>query len=292
MSAHTTFRVGGPADVWARPSGSDAESLAASVLRAAREEAVPVFVLGGGANLVVADAGIRGLVLDTAGCSSACFETVGNGSPEPVFAAGAGLSVDAAVEACAARSLGGLEFLAGMPGSVGGAVWMNARCYGRSISDVLVETTILDEQLDRVAVPFDPDAFGYKRSPFQSRGALIVSARFRLEPKPEADIRKTADANRSDRKEKGHYRLPSAGSAFKNDYAFGKPTGKIVDELGLRGLRIGGALVAPWHGNIIVNSGDATAADIRALAEEVTFRVERAVGLRLEPEILFVGDWS
>lgn len=291
MSAHTTFRVGGPADLWARPAGADAEDQAARILRFAREESVPVFVLGGGANLVVADAGIRGLVLDTTGCSSAVFETrvAGTGA---ALVAGAGLSVDDAVEACAARSLSGLEFLAGMPGTLGGAVWMNARCYGRSVSDILEETTLIGDGFARVPVPFDPAAFGYKKSPFQAMNALIVSARFRLEPRPEAEIRETAEANRADRKAKGHYRLPSAGSAFKNDYAYGKPTGKIADELGLRGLRVGGAVVAPWHGNIIVNDGGATAADIRALVDEVSSRVERALGLKLEPEILFVGDWS
>ena len=293
MSAHTTFRVGGPADLWARPTGANAEDQAVRILRAAREETVPVFVLGGGANIVVADAGIRGLVLDTTGLSSVVFETGGGGAgTEEFLVAGAGLSVDDAVEACASRSLSGLEFLAGMPGTLGGAVWMNARCYGRSVSDVLKETTLLDESFARVSVPFDSAAFGYKKSPFQSINALILSARFRLVPRPEAEIRKTADANRADREAKGHYRLPSAGSAFKNDYAYGKPTGKIADELGLRGLRVGGAFVAPWHGNIIVNDGGATAADIRALVDEVSARVELAIGLKLEPEILFVGDWS
>ena len=289
MAAHTTFRVGGPADLWARPSGADAAGLCAQVLRAARDEGVPVFVLGGGANLVVADAGIRGLVLDTTGCSAFSFEVDVAGAP--TLAAGAGLSVDDAVDACSGRSLGGLEFLAGMPGTVGGAVWMNARCYGRSISDALLETVILDERLELAAIPFRAEEFDYKKSPFQNRDVLILQARFRLERAPEAALRAAAEAHRADREEKGHYRLPSAGSAFKNDYGYGKPTGKIVDELGLRGLRVGGAAVAPWHGNIIVNEGSATAADIRALTDEVASRVEAAIGLVLEPEILFVGDW-
>lgn len=289
MAPHTTFRVGGPADFWARPSGPDAGGLCAAVLRAAREEDVPVFILGGGANLVVADAGIRGLVLDTGGCAAAAFGEDGEG---PCVDAGAGLSVDDAVEACASRSLSGLEFLAGMPGTVGGAVWMNARCYGRSVSDLLVETRVLDEEFRETPLPYRAADFGYKKSPFQKGGLLILSARLRLERRPEADIRAAAAANRADRESKGHYRLPSAGSAFKNDYAFGKPTGKVVDELGLRGLAVGGARVAPWHGNIVVNDGGATAADIRSLVEDVADRVKAAVGLVLEPEILFVGDWS
>jgi UDP-N-acetylmuramate dehydrogenase len=118
MSRHTSFRVGGPADVWARPSGPDAEQKAGRLLRIAREESVPVFILGGGANLVVADAGIRGLALDSGGLASLAFDPAGGDAA--FFSAGAGLSMDDAVEACAARSLGGLEFLAGMPGTVRG----------------------------------------------------------------------------------------------------------------------------------------------------------------------------
>jgi UDP-N-acetylmuramate dehydrogenase len=168
---------------------------------------------------------------------------------------------------------------------------MNARCYGRSISDLSPEATIVDEELRTVQVPFDPAAFAYKKSPFQTRDVLILSVRLSLAPRPEAELRAEAAELRADRERKGHYRLPSAGSAFKNDYAFGTPTGKIVDDLGLRGLRRGGAMVADWHGNIIVNAGGATASDIRALVDEVADRVRRAVGLVLEPEILFVGEW-
>ncbi|MFA6506362.1 MAG: UDP-N-acetylmuramate dehydrogenase [Treponemataceae bacterium] len=296
MSSHTTFRVGGPADLWVRPTGADATVLCAEVLRAAKSEAVPVFILGGGANLVVADAGIRGLVLDMTGCTSIFFEHSGvepdaGDDGGPILVVGAGLSVDAAVDACVDRSLSGLEFLSGMPGTIGGAVWMNARCYGRSISDALLETVILDERLELVAVPLRSEDFDYKISPFQKRNVLILSARFRLERKNGEEIRAVAASHRADRDAKGHFRLPSAGSSFKNDYAYGKPTGRIVDELGLRGLRVGGAVVAPWHGNIIVNEGSATAADIRSLTDEVASRVKTAIGLSLEPEILFVGDW-
>jgi UDP-N-acetylmuramate dehydrogenase len=290
LSPHTTFRVGGPADAWFRPAGPHAVEAMAAVLRAAAAEGIPTFVLGGGANVVVSDRGVRGVVLDTTGWSGCEFgdETAG----EARVLVRAGTAVDDSAEACASRSLGGLEFLAGMPGSMGGAVWMNARCYGKSISDVLMETTILDEAFKIVTVPFRGDDFSYKRSPFQSRSVLIVAARFRLEKQSEAELRAAMDRYRADREAKGHYRLPSAGSAFKNDYAYGKPTGQVVDELGLRGLQIGGARVADWHGNIIVNTGNAAASDIRALVEEIARRVREATGLVLESEILFVGDWD
>jgi UDP-N-acetylmuramate dehydrogenase len=285
MSWHTSFRVGGSADMFVRPAGDIFPDYAALLRESARSEDIPLFMLGGGANIVVADRGIRGLVLDTGGWRGAF-------AAETELCVRAGTFVDDAVEAAAAAGLGGLEFLAGMPGTMGGAVWMNARCYGRSVSDVLVETEILDESGARQWVPSRPEEFDYKKSPFQGRDVLILQARFALRPRPEAEIRGEMAEHRQDRENKGHYRYPSAGSTFKNNRDFGKPTGQIIDELGLRGLAIGGAQVAPWHGNIIINAGNASAADIRALTLEVAARVKAAAGLVLEPEILFVGDWK
>jgi UDP-N-acetylmuramate dehydrogenase len=292
MARHTTFKVGGPADLWIRPRGELFPEFAAALLKTARAGGVPVFILGGGANLVIADRGIRGIVLDTSGWTGWDF---GNGPAGDdgtrYMRVRSGTAVDAAVEAAAAAGLSGLEFLAGMPGSAGGAVWMNARCYERSISDALTETEILDESFNRLALPFDAADFGYKTSPFRTRDALILSAQFALRPRPPEEIRREMADHRRDREEKGHYRFPSAGSAFKNNRAFGKPTGKILDELGLRGFAMGGAAAAPFHGNIIINTGTATAADIRALTEELARRAKAALGVTLEPEILFVGDW-
>jgi UDP-N-acetylmuramate dehydrogenase len=285
MAAHTSFRVGGPADLWVRPRGEGFPEYAALLLRAARAGGIPVFILGGGANLVVADRGIRGIVLDTGGWRGT--ELVQTGGME----IRSGTTADEAAETAAAAGLGGLEFLAGMPGTIGGAVWMNARCYERSVSGLLLETGILDESLNRARVPFREEDFSYKRSPFQNREVLILSARFVLKPREEAEIRREMAEHRRDREAKGHYRFPSAGSAFKNNRDFGKPTGKLIDELGLRGFSAGGARVAPWHGNFIINDGSASAGDIRALTEEVAARVRVATGFILEPEILFVGEW-
>jgi UDP-N-acetylmuramate dehydrogenase len=285
MARHTTFRVGGPADLFIRPEGDVFPAYAALLREAAGAEGIPLFVLGGGANIVVSDRGIRGIVLDTGGWRGAAAERAG-------FLVRSGTPVDDAVEAAAAAGLGGLEFLAGMPGSAGGAAWMNARCYEKSLSDVLVETEILDESGARLWTPAQPEDFGYKKSPFQGRNVLILQIRLALYRRPMAEIRGEMAEHRRDREAKGHYRYPSAGSAFKNNRAFGKPTGKIIDDLGLRGLTIGGAQVAPWHGNIIINTGAASASDIRALVAEVSTRVHSAAGLSLEPEILFVGDWG
>ncbi|MDR3160904.1 MAG: UDP-N-acetylmuramate dehydrogenase [Spirochaetaceae bacterium] len=286
MAAHTTLRVGGPADAWVRPEGDGFPGYAAALLREARARGVPVFILGGGANLVAADRGIRGIVLDTSGWTGCAAEP---GVPD--LWVRSGTPVEALTAAAAEQGLGGLEFLAGMPGSAGGAVWMNARCYGSSVSDVLAEAEFLDESLEFRSAPMRAEDFSYKRSPFQTRRDLILSVRFRLRERPPAEILREMEGYRRDREEKGHYRFPSAGSAFKNNQDFGKPTGKIIDELGLRGLRIGGAAVADYHGNIIINTGGARAADIRALVETLREKVRSSLGILLEPEILFVGDW-
>jgi len=289
MAAHSTFKVGGPADCWLRPSGDGFSAFAAALFAAAHAGDIPVFTLGGGANILVADAGIRGIVLDTGGWAG---ET-GQRRQEGILEFRAGTSLDSAAEIAAEAGLSGLEFLAGMPGSIGGAVWMNARCYGQEIADVLAETEVIDfsgSKPERVRLPANKSEFSYKHSPFQGRDSLILSASFHLIPGETQHIRATMDSHRKDRETKGHYRYPSAGSVFKNNPRFGKPTGQIIDELGLCGLQKGGAQVAPWHGNIIVNTGGACAADIRALIEEIAARVKAATGFDLEPEVLFIQN--
>jgi UDP-N-acetylmuramate dehydrogenase len=290
MAEVSTFKAGGPADCWLRPCGDGFPAFAAALIAAARAADIPLFMLGGGANILAADSGIRGIVLDTEGWTG---ET-GQQRQEGIVQLRTGTSLDNAAEIAANAGLSGLEFLSGMPGSIGGAVWMNARCYGREIADVLVETEVIDfsgSEPRYAQLKAHKEEFGYKKSPFQGRDMLILSASFRLTPGKASDIRATMDAHRTDRVAKGHYRYPSAGSVFKNNQNFGKPTGKIIDELGLCGLQKGGAQVAPWHGNIIVNTGGATAADIRALVDELAARVKAAAGFTLEPEILFVGEW-
>jgi len=289
MAAHSTFKTGGPADCWLKPSGEGYPAFTAALLAAARAEHIPVFVLGGGANILVADAGLRGIVLDTGGWAG---ET--GRQQEGILEFRAGTNLDSAAEIAAEAGLSGLEFLAGMPGSIGGAVWMNARCYGQEIADVLTETEVIDfssgSAPERLRLPAVKSEFSYKHSPFQGRDSLILSASFRLIPGETREIRAVMYSHRKDRETKGHYRYPSAGSVFKNNPRFGKPTGQIIDELGLCGLRKGGAQVAPWHGNIIVNTGGASAADIRALIEEVAARIKAATGFDLEPEVLFIQN--
>lgn len=303
LAKHTTFNVGGAAALWIRPSQKDGADLIAAIFQRARLQGLPVCVLGRGANVVFSDDGFPGVALDMGGWSG--VESFDHESGRIVFRAGT--RIDHAVETLAKRSFGvpdgeasrdvmgalldlergGLEFLAGMPGTIGGAVYMNARCYERSIADRLVSVAIIDERLRHATVPFRAAEWGYKKSPFQNRDVIITAAEFALYKKGKDALLAEMEAHRTDRERKGHYRFPSAGSVFKNNHAFGKPTGKIIDELGLRGLSRGGAMVAPFHGNIIVNAGGATAADIRFLVDDVAQRVRKSAGFELETEIVF-----
>jgi UDP-N-acetylmuramate dehydrogenase len=284
MANHTTFKVGGPADLWVRPEGEFFPEYASVLLESAKKEQISVFIMGGGANLVVSDGGIRGIVLDTRGYCGVKEETATG------FIFRSGTTVDEAVEIAAARGLSGLEFLAGMPGSLGGALWMNARCYEREMSDVVSAAEILADGTIQKIILKKKD-FTYKKSPFQGKKNLILGCIVKLEKGDSFLIRSAMESHRKDREEKGHYRFPCAGSAFKNNRAFGKPTGKIIDELGMKGFAVGDAQIAPWHGNIIINRGGARAADIKELADKIMQRVHDEAGLMLEPEILFVGDW-
>ena len=292
MSEHTTFKTGGKADCYLSPAGEGFPGFYAALISRARAAGIPVFILGGGANIVVSDNGIRGIVLysgEWRGCANADDTT---GGERLVFHSGT--SIDEANETAAAAGLTGLEFLAGMPGTVGGAVWMNARCYGGEIADVLEWTEIIDNENSEAVIKRivtgqgEGVGFGYKQSPFQKMDCFILNAAFKLKNGDKDSIKSEMEKNRQDRRKKGHYLFPCAGSVFKNNRDFGKPTGQIIDELGLRGFQIGGAQIAPFHGNIIINTGGATSSDIRALMDKTAEKVKAATGFVLEPEVLFV----
>ena len=192
----------------------------------------------------------------------------------------------------ASAGLAGLEFIFSMPGSVGGALWMNARCYGSSISEVLDWVEIINKDLEIVRFTPSDDSFAYKVSPFQKTNDVILSAGFRLREGDKDSLFREMESNRADRERKGHFVAPSAGSVFKNNRAFGDPTGKIIDRLGLRGYTIGGAKISDYHANMIVNTGGATAADIEALVRLVARRVREELGFTLEREVIPVGEWG
>jgi UDP-N-acetylmuramate dehydrogenase len=246
---------------------------------------VPVFILGGGTNILVADRGIRGAVVDLS-------RLTGMRADGTLVIAQGGTPISDVSEFALGQGLRGLEFAYSLPGSLGGAVWMNARCYGSEIGDVLENADYLDEDLLPRSYRMRRGDWSYKRSPFQDAGRAILSAGLRLAPGDRAEAQALMQAHRADRERKGHFLHPCAGSIFKNNRAFGAPTGQLIDSLGLKGTRIGGAQVAPFHGNIFINTGDANASDMRALIELVAREVRSRLGLALEREVILVGDWD
>ncbi|MEW5815974.1 MAG: UDP-N-acetylmuramate dehydrogenase [Spirochaetota bacterium] len=286
MWKHTSFQIGGPAEIFCIPRNRN-DLL--QILHMSKELSLPVFPLGEGANILVSDKGIRGIVLDMSLLNSIGFE-------DTLLKAGAGLAISTAAALSAFRGLSGIDNFYSMPGSVGGAIWMNARCYDVSVSDSLeyVDVITLEpsemDLLPRRVYPAKNE-FAYKRSPFQSFGCLIIEGGFRLTREPAAIITERIRGYRYDRESKGHFSAPCAGSVFKNNRDFGAPTGKILDDLGFRGFVLGRAKVSDLHANIIVNTGSASAREILSLIEFIEEKVAQELGYKLEREILMVGEW-
>jgi len=285
MSSHTTFKTGGPADILAKPADMNELKTILSAAGCAEDMDSSVFILGGGANLLVSDEGIRGLVIDMTN-----LKTIKAESGE-ILCCGAGATVDEAAEAAYAEGLGGLDAFYGMPGTIGGGVWMNARCYGTSFSDILKAVTYIDEKNILKTMNISPDNFDYKKSPFQKMKSVIIEATFRLNRDNPERIRLNMDNNKKDREKKGHFAAPCAGSVFKNNRSFGEPSGAIIDSLGLRGKSVGGAKISDRHANIIINTGTASSTDIFELINLVKSEVKKAYNFTLEPEIQFIGNF-
>ena len=287
MAEHTSFKVGGPADIYAIPANED-DIL--ELLKFARSESIPYFVLGGGANILVADEGIRGIVLDMARFDSIAAGPMENGTT--VLSFGAGLPVSQAAAWAADHGLGGLEFIYSMPGSVAGAVWMNARCYDADILGVLSHVEQISSTGSHSRYHPTAEDFGYKLSPFQGGDSIMTGVGFSLRPADPQSLWREMKDHEGDRRAKGHFAAPCAGSIFKNNRAFGQPSGAIIDSLGLRGFSIGGAKVSDLHANIIINADNASASDIRAVSDHLAREVEKRYGFLLEREVLLVGDWG
>ncbi len=298
MALHTSFRIGGPADLYFRPSS---ESELAALVRTLREAGESCFLLGGGANILVGDKGIRGWVLDLSGLSGSSLDASSPGGNKAgqdgtvYLRAQAGITIDRLCEEALSRGLRGLENFYGMPGSLGGAVYMNARCYDEDISAILGSIQVLSPEGEEKVLDSSTLPWSYKHSAFQPgapfAGWIVRAAELVLRPGNAPSIAAVMRTKRLDRISKGHYRYPSAGSMFKNNRGFGKPTGAILDSLGFKGRRIGDAAVSPWHANIFVNLGKASAKDMRLLIESAQKEAFRAYGFALEPEVLFVGEF-
>ncbi len=279
MSRHTTFRIGGAAKLFCIP---DNEQQLCAVTAACRESEIPFFILGNGSNLLVSDNGIKGVVISL---SQRLNKISRDGNRLNALA---GASLSSLCRFAAGEGLGGLEFAFGIPGSVGGAVFMNAGAYGGEMKDRVKSVKALFPNGKTVAVPAENADFGYRHSAFEQNGAVIISAEVELFESERAAIEEKMKDILGRRKDKQPLELPSAGSAFKrpeNGFA-----AAMIDECGLKGFSIGGAQVSEKHAGFVVNKGGASCDDVLRLLDAVRERVFAKTGIMLEPEIKYIGN--
>lgn len=296
MKKHTTFRIGGPADYYAEPDVSQISKL----IEIAKACDMPVAVIGNGSNLLVGDKGIRGLVIGIGKGLSAIevteavaqqstaqdFTAQGNGR---IITAGAGAILAAVAAKAAEASLSGLEFASGIPGSVGGAVVMNAGAYGGEIKDVLIDATVLTAEGELKTVTRGELDLSYRHSIVPEKGYIVLSSRFMLTPKPQDEIKSYMAELRAKRVEKQPLEYPSAGSTFKRPEGYF--AGKLIMDAGLRGYSVGDAQVSQKHCGFVVNKGEATAEDVLTLIKDVQETVLKQFGVKLEPEVKMIGEF-
>ncbi len=281
MSKHTTFRIGGPADLFLTPESiGQIESLC----QLFRKEKIPYLVLGNGSNVLVGDQGIRGVVIQMGNRFASC-EVSGN-----ALKAQAGIKLSRLSGIALEHNLTGLEFAAGIPGTFGGALFMNAGAYEGEMSQVVTKVCYLDVNGMVREVPKEECSFGYRSSIFTKNPELIVlGGTVQLEQGDASQIRAKMDDFAERRVSKQPLHLPSAGSTFKRPE--GHFAGKLIQDAGLMGLRVGGASISEKHAGFVVNDRGATAKDVRNLMEEVQMRVMEKYGVMLEPEVRFLGEF-
>lgn len=279
MSAHTTFRVGGPADWFITPG--NAEELRA-VLELCSERGIRPYIMGRGSNLLVADAGLRGAVVQIAQ-NMAGVEVL----PDGMVKAQAGVS-NAKVAAVACRSsLAGYEFAAGIPGTVGGAAIMNAGAYDGEFRDVAVEVTCLSPAYEVVKVTAEEADWSYRHSAMGDKGMIVLDATLKLQPGNPEEIQARMDDLAQRRSSKQPLDVPSAGSTFKRPP--GHFAGKLIQDAGMQGHTVGGAMVSTKHAGFVVNANNATAADVLQVIRDVQSEVNAQFGVTLAPEVRLWG---
>ncbi|MEE0928389.1 MAG: UDP-N-acetylmuramate dehydrogenase [Acutalibacteraceae bacterium] len=278
MALHTSFKIGGAADIFLRV---DSVEQLIALLSLADKEGVPCFILGSGSNLLVSDKGIEGAVISTAGFTELCLED------ETTIRAGAGVSL--AALCCFARDNGltGLEFAYGIPGTVGGAMYMNAGAYGGDMSQVAISAQSLDGGLNVVSRPVEELDLSYRHSIFEKNGEVILSATFRLKKGDSKTIAEDMNNIIEKRKKSQPLEYPSAGSTFKRPEGYFAAA--LIDGCGLKGRSVGGARVSEKHAGFVINSGGATCEDVLRLIEIIKETVKSAEGVELSTEVIFVG---
>lgn len=290
LKPYTTWQIGGPADILCRPA--TCRELYTTV-RWAKDNHLPVTILGGGSNVLVADDGVEGVVILTRDIN--LLQIVPTSLPsswQNVFAA-AGASMDHLCQWAAERGLQGVTRFGGLPGSVGGALFMNARCHELSVSDLVETIYYLDSAGNLISLPAQSARYAYKDSIFQQEGLTVLGALFRLEKNLcISSLIEETERWKQTRVDSGQFLFPNAGCVFKNDYTVGIPAGKLIDNSGLRGHRNRSAAVYERHANFIVNLGTATARDVYELIRHVEQTVFQKTGVTLQREVRLIGRWT
>ncbi|MBP5594912.1 MAG: UDP-N-acetylmuramate dehydrogenase [Pseudobutyrivibrio sp.] len=277
MKGHTTFRIGGPADIYIEPDYASIIPL----VQYLKAQDVPFMVIGNGSNLLVSDDGMDGVVISL-GKNSDGITISGD---TMVVEAGAMLS--SVANAAADAGLTGLEFASGIPGSIGGAVYMNAGAYGGEIKDVIESVLVLTENLEKKVMTAEDLHMSYRHSSLMEEGGYVLSAVLKLSKGDKEEIKAKIADIREQRVTKQPLNFPSAGSTFKRPEGYF--AGKLIDDAGLRGYSVGGAQVSEKHCGFVVNKGDAKAADVLKLMKDVDSKVFEMFGVHLSPEVRIVG---
>ena len=280
MSRHTTFRAGGPADFFVTP---EKEGQVRKTLSLLKEAQVPRYIMGTGSNLLVGDRGYRGVILQI------CKKMNRIRIQDTVIQAQAGALLSKIAAEAQAKGLTGFEFASGIPGSLGGAVMMNAGAYGGEMKQVLIQAQILNASGEIEDVLAEEMELGYRSSVFSRNGGVILSASIQLEPGDPPAIQSRMEELKFLRTSKQPLEYPSAGSTFKRPEGYF--AGKLIQDAGLRGFQVGGAQVSEKHCGFVINKDQATAMDIRSLMEQVSEKVYAQFGVRLEPEVKLIGEF-
>src|SRR5438309_1706465 len=282
LASRTSFGIGGPADFFVEPGRTEAIE---KLLEGCRERAIPYFLLGAGTNLLIADAGIEGLVVRVV--------TRENHVEGTRIRAAAGLKMMRLARIAADANLRGFEFAIGVPGSVGGAVYQNAGCWGKELSQVLVGVRGFQPGADERIWSLNDLQLGYRTSALRDgplHGSLVIDATIQLERGGGEEAKRMMTKLTNERNETQPIKTKNCGSGFTNPH--GDSAGRLIQAAGLKGARQGAAVISELHGNFIVNQGGATAADVAGLIEHARAEVIRRFGVELEPEVELVGKWK
>ena len=280
MKKHTTFRVGGNADYFVMPQNAEEVK---KIVTLCKDAEVPYYILGNGSNLLVGDRGYRGVIIQI---YKAMNDVQIEGDRVKVQA---GALLSRVGTATLEAELTGFEFAAGIPGTVGGAVVMNAGAYGGEMKDIIVNATVLTQDGDIITINKEDLELGYRTSVIAKKGYVVLEAEYQLQPGEKEVIRARMDELKCQRVTKQPLEYPSAGSTFKRPEGYF--AGKLIQDAGLRGFQVGGAQVSEKHCGFVINKDQATAADIRELMRQVSDKVMQEFGVKLEPEVKTLGEF-